>query len=400
MRTKVVVKWFYLKVLLLGIGTISSCIEEISPAFVDFEDLLVVQATLTDKLKHQNIYLSRTFEFEGGLNPLAGAEISLCNSEGHKFKFIDMQNGIYTSENEFAAKEGVEYQLLITTQNGSIYESSKEVLPERNPLDSVSIKVITNDLGEEGVAILANSFDADGSPKNYRYEYEETYKIIAPKWRPKTLVPIEGTRCAMEESPDTEYKEVCFKQNKSVNILQTSTKDLSEDRVDQFMVRFIPTDNYIISHRYSILVRQYVQSDQSFNFYKVLNELSSSESVFSENQPGFIQGNIANTYDRSEKVIGFFDINSESEKRVFFNYSDLFPDRGLPQYVDRCVEIAPPFASSSEGCVLRVFMEEGLVSYVTKNDGDIDGGPFVVVPIVCGDCRELGSEEVPEFWVE
>ena len=61
------------------------------------------------------------------------------------------------------------------------------------------------------------------------------------------------------------------------------------------MVRFINRNNYIISHRYSILVRQFVQSNEAFTFYETLNDLSRNESLFSETQPGFLAGNVSST---------------------------------------------------------------------------------------------------------
>jgi hypothetical protein len=115
--------------------------------------------------------------------------------------------------------------------------------------------------------------------------------------------------------------QICYGSKKSVDIIQTSTTNLQEDRVN-FPVRFISDQSYIISHRYSILVRQYVQSIEAFTFYKTLKEISSSSSVLSPKQPGFVNGNIKCVTDTESKVIGFFDVSSVSSKRMFFNYAD------------------------------------------------------------------------------
>jgi hypothetical protein len=72
----------------------------------------------------------------------------------------------------------------------------------------------------------------------------------------------------------------------SNEIIQTSTVGLSEDRVN-FPVR-ISNKNPIIMHRYSILVRQYVQTLAAHTFYKTLKQLSGM-AVSCRNQPGFLR---------------------------------------------------------------------------------------------------------------
>jgi hypothetical protein len=174
------------------------------------------------------------------------------------------------------------------------------------------------------------------------------------------------------------------------------------------MVRFINRDNYIITHRYSILVRQLVQSPEAYTFFETLNDFSGSESLFSETQPGFLQGNVYSSDNPDEKVLGYFDVASVSQQRIFFDYEDFFPGEPLPPYVDNCTPFAPNIFGVTSGpvpeefipCVLKPMVELGLVSYLRDNKDEIEGGPYIVVPRVCGDCTELGSNQIPEFWTE
>lgn len=99
---------------------------------------------------------------------------------------------------------------------------------------------------------------------------------------------------------------------------------MNEDRVN-YQIRFLNDDSYLITNRYSILVKQYVQNLAAYTYYQTLKKLSGSESILSQNQPGFFSGNIKSTQNPSEKVIGFFDVSSVSSQRIFFNYSDIFP---------------------------------------------------------------------------
>ncbi|WP_190808883.1 DUF4249 domain-containing protein [Flagellimonas sp. S3867] len=379
------------------------CIEPFEATFVDFESALVIEATITNELKQQQVVLSRTYEFEAdGPTAESNANVSVSDTSGNTYIFEDMGNGVYLSNQDFAAQSGVSYQLSVTTQNGRSYGSSSVPFAQGTSIDQVSAERITNDDGINGMAIRVNSFDPNGSSKNYRYEYEETYRVIAPSWDPTMLIgdPAPDSGCNVIKVNNEINEQICYPTDVSNSIILTSTDDLEEDRVSNFMVRFIPRDNYIISHRYSILVRQFVQSNEAFIFFERLNELSSSESLFSQIQPGFLQGNVFSQDNEEERVLGFFDVSTVSEQRIFFDYDDFYPGEPLPPYVESCVPSAPPIASIG-GCIVRPIIEIRAGVYAGDNDDmQVGEGPFFIVSRVCGDCSVLGTSEVPDFWIE
>lgn len=289
----------------------------------------------------------------------------------------------------------------ITTADGKNYESRAETLTTVNTIEDVTATVENVD-GQRGVQITVKNFDPTNSSKYYRYEYEETYKIIAPYW---TFFKAERVPAQPGEPHDgiaviprgpTESK-TCFKTVVSNDIIQTSTTALSEDRVN-FPLRFISDQNAIISHRYSILVRQYIQNLASYTFYKTLKELSGQGSILSQNQPGFFYGNIRAVENPVEKVIGFFDVSSVSSKRIYFNYADLFPGEPLPPYFTDCTPEAFKFCFSTtdmecRGAILLSFIGLHTMLYL-----DDDNVYYTLVPPPCGDCNYVGSNEIPAFW--
>ncbi len=379
-----------------------SCIEPFETSFVDFESALVIDGTITNELKQQEVFLSRTYKFEDdGPTAESTADVSVSDGEGNTYTFQHIANGLYRSEQAFAAQSGRNYELSVTTQDGRNYGSDPTQLTATTSIDEISVERITDDQGQDGVAILVDSFDPTGNAKNYRYEFIETYRVISPTWNPISLRPAPEPGCEVIKVPNTTDEQICYPTSFSNNIILTSTEDLEEDRVSNFMVRFINRNNYIMSHRYSILVRQLVQSNEAYAFFETLNELSGSESLFSETQPGFLQGNVFSKEDSNERVLGFFDVASVSEKRIFFNYDDLYPGEPLPPYLDPCRPSSPPLINMGGRCVLRPLIENGAGIYFADNGEQGDNeGPYLVVPRVCGDCKELGPTEVPDFWIE
>ena len=196
-------------------------------------------------------------------------------------------------------------------------------------------------------------------------------------------------------------KRICYPTDVSNDIIITTTNNFDEDRVQRFPVRFVNRDNYIISHRYSVLVRQYVISAEAYAFFETLRDFSETESFFSDTQPGQLNNNIASATDVNEPVLGYFEVASVSERRIFFNYDDFFPGEDLPPYADPCSRVAPPLQDLETDCVLRPLIEAEVFLYLQENFEPAPmEGPFIVVPRVCGDCTVLGTSELPEFWIE
>ncbi|MCM0665019.1 DUF4249 domain-containing protein [Flavobacterium tyrosinilyticum] len=383
-------------VLLLMSTIFISCTETYNLKTDSYEEALVVEATITNELKKQEIKLTKTARLEEeGVQLETGANVVVTDNKGNSYHFTENSEK-YISDSEFKAEPNTEYSLEITTKGGKKYQSSSEVLTTENQIENIVPKVVSTQEGE-GVQISVESYDPTNTSKYYRYEYEETYKIIAPKWGDKKLIATGPQEIELIQSPlDIQ---ICYGSKKSVDIIQTSTTNLQEDRVN-FPVRFISDQDYIISHRYSILVRQYVQNLEAYTFYKTLKEISSSSSVLSPKQPGFVNGNIKCVTDTESKVIGFFDVSSVSSKRMFFNYADLYPGRPLPPYYVPCIdaEYRFCFGFGDPPCLGRQLITE-LNSYrlwYSYNTNDY----YTMVPIECGDCTTFSSNVKPSFWTE
>lgn len=397
-------------VLLFVLITAISCTDPYALQTNTFEDALVIEATITNELKKQEIKISRTFRLEEEEAQIeTNATVYVTDDLGNQYNFNEA-NGKYISEFEFQAIPNRQYQLFVSTSNGKQYTSNIEKLTTVNNLTSIEATV-KNKFGVNGVDITANSFDPTNSSKYYRYEYEETHRFTVPHWVPDSITvfgnaeywDLNGNiRYAFNIVDRTSESKTCFKTTKSSEIILNNTTSNTEDRVTDYSVRFISQDNFIIADRYSILVKQYIQNINSYSYYKVLRNISGSGSVLSPNQPGFIYGNIKNNSDSNEKVIGYFEVSSVSEKRIFFNYSDLFPNIEVPDFPYECVETVydTTLLRGSTG-----FPPNGLTSFVTKiRTKKILRHQTTSQPNVstfkseCSDCRVIGNNAIPSFW--
>jgi len=406
----------------------SSCVEEIPLETESFESILIVEATITNENKQHEILLSRSYKL-GSNQPIYESDATVIVSDdlGNSFTFNETEQGTYVSENVFAAQPNRNYNLSIVTSDGRIYASTEKQLTYNTSIDNLYVERGLNEDGIEGVSVFLDSYDPTRSSNYYRHEYEETYKVIAPLYSPREVIskgvqfPILFDDIPYFESLEDivnflvevkfrdEQEQICYNTINSNTLILTNTIDLVEDKLDKYRIRFLNRDSYTIRHRYSILVRQYVQSREAYVFYETLNGFSESESVFTENQAGFLEGNVFSTQNSSENVFGFFEVASVDEKRVFFNYDDLFPGEVLPAYYIECDEFFTPalikedFAHNWIGSPLVDAINEGMQFYdenVDENNSPFFYAPFRLVQEPCGDCTVLGNNSIPDFWEE
>ena len=405
----------FIAIITIGLFSIfTSCTEPYAFQNNTFEDVLVIEATVTNELKKQEIIITRTFQLEEKEPTFeTNAMVYLTDDLGNQFNFEE-ENGKYISEFEFQAFPEREYQLFVNTSNGKEYSSTREkISTDSNPL-SVNANLKT-EFGIDGVEITVNSYHPTHNSNYYRFEYEETYKIVTPYWSENKLnLSYNPTNFIVSTwlTPKNYDSSVCYNTEYSNELLLVNNSGLAEDRIIDFPVRFIPQNNSIIAHRYSILVKQYVQNLEAHTFYKTLNDITSTGSVLSPNQPGFILGNIKNSNDNNERVIGFFDLCSVSKKRIFFNYNDLFEGEAEPNYPFTCYQYSynpflevvdcnknPPPKNKPPYCEFGKYaLYLALVQYESEIYFDIIDGMYVTVKPICGECNRLWSTEVPTFW--
>jgi hypothetical protein len=375
---------------------LSSCVKEIDFEIETFESALVIEATITNEEKKQVILLSRTYQTEeDGPTPERNASVNIL-TDGNTYAFKELEPGRYVSTDPFSAQPSIDYTLSITTSNGRIYSSSPTILSPATQIDAVYAVRETNSNAVNGMSIYVDSFDPSGNSKHYRYAYEETYKIIAPRWVPQDLVLLDELTCAVDLRPTRPQEErVCYNTVTSTTINQVSTNSLTEDRVMGHLVRFINSEDFIISHRYTILVNQYIQSSAAYTYFETLNNFASEESLFSQIQPGYFEGNVSSETNPNEKVIGFFDVSSVSSQRLYFNYEDFYPDEPLPPLEYNCQEFELQQLTISGNCgtLISGLLTDNVVYYSGSSVG-----PFNMVFRACGDCTALGNNVAPGFW--
>ncbi|WP_055436682.1 DUF4249 domain-containing protein [Lacinutrix algicola] len=409
-------KSIYRYFILFGLIISFSCREEIALETNVFESTIVVEATITNELKIQEINISKTYFLESAEQVLENnATVYIEDNLQNVFTFTQNTEGVYISNTEFKAEPDRDYILHITTANGKNYQSITTTLTPEAQITNMYPEVVDN----ETVTVFIDVDGTENNTKYYRYHWEETYKIIAPN-HSEFDATIEGLTIDTSNNnngeviassisygiaitPREQEERKCYSSNKSTGITQASSSELDSNLISRLPIRVIPVNSAELINRYSIIVTQVTQNLESYSYYKTIKELGDTSSILSSSQPGYIQGNINSTTDSSEKVLGFFNVASIAKKRIYFNYFDL----GLeyPDYFYDCEEITYNYLDDSvnpaipgdvnERYELYQLLEFGNYKFVAKN-----GTFYTITKPECGDCTSFSSNVQPDFWID
>jgi hypothetical protein len=373
---------------------LSSCTEPYALQAGNFQDLLIMEGTITNELKNQEIKITRTIPIDIQQQVIvSNATVQVIDDSGTTYPF-SLQDNSYKSNSPFQAVSGKKYKLLVQI-NGQSYESNLQAVPDESSIQSVTANVISKNNGNRGVSIAVSTNNASSNSKYYRYAYEETFIVKPPKWISQDIV-YDNITNNFATVPRPIETSLCYSENNSAEIITTTTAAQQENNISNFEVLFLSDTDYKISYRYSVLVKQFLLNQDAYNYYNQTKAAqSSSGTTLSPTQPGFIIGNIKNTSNATEKVIGFFDVATVSEKRLFFNYADLFPNEPIPPYFSPCeireFDISDPLIRA--GFITNV-TEKKLVLFVFGNP------IFQMVAPNCGDCTSFSNPIKPSFWID
>ena len=387
------------------IAVLYSCTEPYEIETINYESVLVVESTITNELKPQVVKLSRTSSLENpGILLENNATVTVSGNNGAIYNFSqDGETGHYVSDQTFSSQTNVAYTLNIKTQDGKSYKSSPVILPSAVEIDEVyaeRVEDLSNN--KDGVQVLVNTEDATGNAKYFRYESEETYKITAPNPTAFNSEIINyngsnGTYQVVLTPRDPE--EICYSTESSTGVLQTTTTEFNENRVFRFPVRYLSKLDAKLQTRYSILVKQYVQSVEAYTFYKIVKELGSVESLLSQGQPGYVAGNMTSEANPDEKVLGFFEASSMTSKRIYFNYEDFGLEK--PPYF---IECEPLLLDYNDATILDNDPDEreALYNALTFYDYEVlsltQSTKYLIVQQECSVCTSFSSNIRPDFW--
>lgn len=388
----------------------SSCIDEIAGVVDGYEDLLVIEGQITNEDVAYTVLITRTSEdvnSEG--KPVVGAVVSVEDSKGSKYNFVEKGRGEYVSDDDaFRGEINEQYRLNIEIKGGDTYQSSWCILHEPGDIDSIYFESYeyysqSRMKNMRGISFYANGQGCGDDDVFLRWKCFHDWKFMvqSPTYH-------ELFRNAPDSVVVTPFQnKFCFKSSISNSINIHSFQNTDETTYNKhYLTSMNPTEMDAFSIRHSLLVKQYSMSSDEYNFWRNIKETTQETGDIFGKQPYPVVSNIKNLTNPEKRAVGFFKVSGVSEKRIYVDRADIsFLKIPVLTYTYSCPIDTFLIDSVEFDNVYEVYdyyvngMGLGLVDLYTNLYTNEILGIRVTEP-KCNDCTISGSPNVPSYWEE
>ncbi len=308
-------------ILFLWLATffLPGCVEPYTPVINESQNSLVVEGLLTDQPGLQNIYISRSSPLSNpSLIPDNNCQVRVIDKNGNSYPFYLQGDGVYY--NWMTASQlvpGTAYKLVFNTVDGKEYESDYQILPSPCPsIESLYFEIETVGTSDpeqslEGVQFYIDINAREDQTRNYRWELVETYEYHSAYFIQNYFDGV------LHSMPDPLIYYYCWYTGRVNNIFTASTKYSVSNRITRYPLHYVSNQTSRLKIKYSLLVKQYSISDDAFQYWDQIRKQQQESGGLYETQPPHIRGNVYNVDDPDELVLGYFNVSSSSEKRIF-----------------------------------------------------------------------------------
>lgn len=379
---------------------ITSCITPLDFKDIGYDDLLVVDALITDQEVIQKVYLTRSVQLtDTSSKKETNAVVWVENEIGDKVMFEERRPGAYFSAAPFAAQLGHTYTLRIETNDGRSYTSSEASMNYTPTIDSIYAEFEPSPYPHDPAGgkfhFFVDSHQNTNRHKYFRWTWNSTFKLSVPT--PARWKWLGGNDFILIEygSPNGDQQiQYCWKSDSSTQILLEELLNESAEIRKKEILSF-HSETRMMFQGYSIEIKQYAISKQSFDYWSQIEEINQKQGSLSDKQVGTIRGNMSNSGDSEEIVLGYFDVAQEQKLRKKFVARD-FLKEGY-----RVVDVSFVYCSDTEPAESSV---DEIGSFLEANPGWILGYFITSPPTAvylrrrCADCTLYGSNVEPPFW--
>jgi hypothetical protein len=367
-----------ISILLVSILLVTGgCITRFIPDLKEEQNLLVVEGMITDQPETYAVKLSISQQLgkSNSIKPLTGASVIVSDDAGHLYPFSEASPGIYNSNQwVFTGEIGRKYTLTVRANSGTdgtfTYESYPMELIPVPPIDSLYYEKVvltnSNEWGrkEEGCQIYLDTYDQGQDCKYYRWSFTETWEF----------------KLAFDVPNKT-----CWRSENSYDIKLKSTSVLAENKIRKYPLNFINNTSDRLTSEYSMLVTQYSMSQDEFDYWGKVQNVTENVGSLYDIVPSTVLGNMHCVEDPGRTVLGYFSVSSKSTKRIFVK--DSFA--GQANYYGSCIGDTIPGGTIIQGLGAYVWI---LYSNFMP--------PYTVITYnkSCADCTTRGTNIKPDFW--
>jgi Domain of unknown function (DUF4249) len=288
----------------------NSCIDKVELKEPNIARKLIVDGSVTNLPGPYFVQLSYSVPFNSTkiTDLVSGADVSISDNLGNVYPLKAFTNGVYKTDSaSFRGIVGRSYRVNIKTLENKQYQSKPELLLMPVPVDTVASKLVPSQTRGLSFDVFVKTKDPSVSGNYYRW-----------KWRNYELIDICLLSRQKSDAGSFVYLspccQKCWQVSSSFGSLSLFSDDLVNGNNFTQKVANIPYDN---TAPYYMQIEQYSISKENYNYWNLVQgQISNSGGIF-DNTPAFIQGNVFNTKDSTEQVLGIFNVMGAVKKVAY-----------------------------------------------------------------------------------
>ena len=380
-------------ILFLLLLTCGSCIEPFEPVIKEYQNVLVINGKITDQPGIHYVEVSRSTPYNKPFyKPVGGCIVLITDENGDMIPFQEGEGGKYSADipGSFLAV-GKAYRLQVFTPNQREYCSEYDTLLACPPIDSIYYEVETRETSDPdfflgGIQFYVDMTGSASDSRDFIWQLEETWEYWAALF--SQYIRREGEEVTKFRSSDL-YK--CWKTYPISEIYTETTRNLSVNALKRNSLNFVSNETDRLKVAYNLLVKQQSLTRRSYIYWEKMKAQSGEMGGLYESQPSSAIGNICNTTDPDQVVLGIFYATQQRTKRIMVD--NMSSENDLFEF-----EI-PYLTCEWENAIGSFQSGDDFPYYLKSNHSSGYGPPYLTADRICFDCRIQGGINVkPDYW--
>jgi Domain of unknown function (DUF4249) len=312
-------------VFFLLVATFIGCISEIDFASKAPDTTsLAINGQFTNGKGEQMLRLTRPgyYKFGASFEPVIGATVIVVDEKGNKEQYrgdLD-EKGLYVLPGrKVKGQPGGTYYLDITLTDGKTYRSEPETMPQPVKSDSISVAAeVEETISTQGVVLnntkwaavsVHTKFPTTKSEVYLRWHAENVYMFteLVRYWLPLKPAP---RSCFIRDYFN--FQNVALLQSKGLERGAPLSRRIARKQFDEtFEVKI------------GFNVYQYSITPKAFQFWSEAQKVTAQVGSIFDAPPASVEGNVYNTKDKNDRVLGYFEVASVDTLRKFIGKGDV-----------------------------------------------------------------------------
>jgi Domain of unknown function (DUF4249) len=313
-------------VFLILLATLIGCISEIdfAPKEPDTTSL-AINGQFTNSKGEQMLRLTRPgyYKFGASFEPVIGATVMIVDEKGNKEQYRgDLEEkGLYLLPGrKVRGQPGGTYYIEIALTDGKTYRSEPETMPQSVKSDSISVKPeIEETISKEGVVLNSTRWAAVSVHTKFpttnktdvylRWHAENVYMFIelAKYWLPLKPAP---KSCFIKD----------YFNFQNVALLQSKGLERGVP-LSRRIARKIYDESFEVKVAFNVY--QYSITPKAYTFWSEAQKVTEQVGSIFDAPPATVKGNVYNTKDKNDAVLGYFEVSAVDTLRKFVGKGEL-----------------------------------------------------------------------------